>query len=318
MMGKMNTFCLSTLLITFLGFDNRYNTPFCQAFSSIEKKGRRIGTIGFLSQDSNKQHLTPFSSTDESPHVQNNVQNNNNNNNNKNGQVLDRRDALRSFVTTTMIVTTMGGIVTHDNNPAIAADLVGLEQAQNIPTERAATSAGRRGCKTVTDPSKTIVSCSGELRVSNADGRLSKISATENGISTSAVKNPSRFSPPWSYLPETSDGRVAWKSLINAVNNVEPGKLQIVELTDTYLHATTPTISPPGLVGEEGLDDLEFLLREEDNLVLFRSASRTAVFVYPLTQPVSDQNSNLKRLQKIRTMLGWSELGYAQTGSNRI
>jgi uncharacterized protein (DUF1499 family) len=200
---------------------------------------------------------------------------------------------------------------------AIAASATLKDKQASIASEvsnNLQLTTGRKGCTIQSDPSRTIVTCTGELlqSPSNSSSRLSSISANENGVSTSAVKNPSRYSPPWTYSTETSDPRVAWKSLQNAVTQ---SGATIEYQNDHYMHATIPSLSLPGI---NGLDDLEFLLRPDDNLVLYRSASRVAVYVYPLTQPVSDQNSYLKRLAAIRRSLGWGELGIAQSGSNQI
>lgn len=233
------------------------------------------------------------------------------NSNNPSATNNHRREILNKICSTAILLQTTIPI-TGGASFANAADTT-TAVAQNIPTNKAPTSAGRRGCKTDTNPSRTVVTCTEELRKYNSDGRLSSVSATANGVSTSAVRNPSRFSPPWSYLTETSDSKVAWNSLVKAVSAVP--STEIVELTDEYLHATVPTEFPTGL---GSYDDIEFVLRKDDNIVLYRSVSRTSVFVYPLTQPVSDKNSNLNRLEKIRDKLGWVEMGMQQTGSERI
>lgn len=130
-----------------------------------------------------------------------------------------RKMILKSVATTTLLVASRPVVL-----PVNAV-------VQDTPTNQAATSAGRRGCITNTNPSRTLVECRGELLKYNSERRLSSVSATANGVSTSAVRNPSRFSPPWSYLTETSDAKVAWKSLVNAVKDVD-NNIEIVELTD--------------------------------------------------------------------------------------
>lgn len=185
------------------------------------------------------------------------------------------------------------------------AAAVSLTYVPVAVAEEFATAAGRRGCETQSDPGKTVVTCTGELYRNNGDGRLSSIASTANGVSTAAVKNPRAYAVPWSYLPETSDPVRAWQSLVAAVQSVRGAT--VVTLSDTYLHATVTT-SSGAAIGGTSIDDVEFLLKPEDNLVLFRSASRTSVFVYPLTQPLSDGGANRRRLDSIRQMLGWQEM----------
>lgn len=143
------------------------------------------------------------------------------------------------------------------------------------------------------------------------DGRLAGCAADEACLSSSAVNNPSKFSPPWapsSVSPEAADAARAWRSLVAAVQD-QPG-LEVVERDDTgrYLRATAPTV----VSGLDAVDDIEFLLRTDSGAApraLFRSSTRQSVFVYPLQQPVPNQKSHFDRLEAIRLRLGWENQG---------
>lgn len=134
------------------------------------------------------------------------------------------------------------------------------------------------------------------------DGRLAKCRGDAPCVSTSSVGNPSKFGPPWSYQPETGDASIAWASLKRAIaENIDGGT--IVESldgpNDYYLRAEFPSTW-------RGIDDVEFRLIKSDSLVTYRSASREAIFIYPLQTPINT-NKNKKRLEDIRSALGWEE-----------
>mmetsp|Transcript_25718 Transcript_25718/g.52718 ORF Transcript_25718/g.52718 Transcript_25718/m.52718 type:complete len:272 (+) Transcript_25718:86-901(+) len=174
------------------------------------------------------------------------------------------------------------------------------------------------GCVSQSDPFKTVNTCVRFGR--DREGRLRPIAADENGVSCSSVRNPSRFAAPWNYstfsidsvtLPKKIEiGAVAaWNDLKREVS-AQSGVVVLESVDgpeDYYLRATAPT---PG--SSTSSDDIEFTLKPEDQLVLFRSVTREAVFLYPLQQPVSDRGSNLQRLEEIRSRLGWGKLKYDQ------
>ncbi len=143
-----------------------------------------------------------------------------------------------------------------------------------------------RRCVTVSDPSKTIVTCRGfglssnTLKSGAIESRVGGCAADEACVATSAVRNPTKYGPPWrpaSKLEEGDRAR-AWRAVVAAVTD-EPG-LKIVEQDDNvpYLRAEAQATIPP-----DGTDDVEFVLRDDGGVrLLYRSATRQAVFLYPL------------------------------------
>lgn len=149
-------------------------------------------------------------------------------------------------------------------------------------------------------------------------GRMAKCRGDAPCVSTTSVSNPSKFGPPWSYQPQTGSATEAWASLKETLSNLETDKGVIVESIDGpseyYLRAEFHW----SFLTWKGTDDVEFRLIEKDSLVSYRSASRDAIYVYPIQAPVNtDQNK--KRLEMIRSSLGWEEFAgnelYVGSGS---
>ena len=169
-------------------------------------------------------------------------------------------------------------------------------------------SGGGGECQTTSNPAITSVKCT-RFGVGK-DGRLRGCSALENCASSSAVRSPSKFVPPWSYADVArlrEQPERAWLQLTRAVEAVGGDGVVVVERDDDrrYLHVTAPSKVPPG-----SLDDVEFRLDAETRAVYVRSATRESIFVYPLQQPLSDAGTNMARLVRIRDELAWEDVGY--------
>ncbi|CAM9533409.1 unnamed protein product, partial [Discosporangium mesarthrocarpum] len=146
------------------------------------------------------------------------------------------------------------------------------------------------GCRSVSNPSTTTVVC--PRRGLTRDGRLYPCRSPENCVSTSSIRTPEKLGTPWEYSSQTNDADKAFASLIAAVEGTKGVSLKEIDTSSRYLWAEFPSKVP-----QDGVDDVEFLLKPSDNMVLYRSASRRTIFVYPLQRPLSDQGNNKERLE---------------------
>jgi len=101
--------------------------------------------------------------------------------------------------------------------------------------------------------------CSPASAVGIKNGRLEECKAEQNCISTSSIRNASKFGAPWSYLPLTSDPKSAWNSLIEVLEELPDAT--IISTTDNYILAEFPGFP-------RGVDDLEFLLNDKEGSCL--------------------------------------------------
>lgn len=147
------------------------------------------------------------------------------------------------------------------------------------------------------------------VRFGLQENRLLSCLPSENCVSTSAVTSPSQFGPPWSYSPATNDVGEAMASLVEALRRV--ATVREVDEARLYVHATAPSTIKGAAAAS--VDDMEFKFEPVDKLVLYRSASREAVFFFPpqnlYSVPLSDGNTNRDRLEALRRSLGWQSLG---------
>mmetsp|Transcript_18235 Transcript_18235/g.73062 ORF Transcript_18235/g.73062 Transcript_18235/m.73062 type:complete len:148 (-) Transcript_18235:2255-2698(-) len=97
--------------------------------------------------------------------------------------------------------------------------------------------------------------CSPASAVGIKNGRLEECKAEQNCISTSSIRNASKFGAPWSYLPLTSDPKSAWNSLIEVLEELPDAT--IITTTSNYILAEFPGFP-------RGIDDLEFLLNDKE------------------------------------------------------
>jgi len=155
-------------------------------------------------------------------------------------------------------------------------------------------------CKTDSDPFKTIVTC---INYGLENGRLRGCNSDEACIATAQDTSNSQYAFPWT--SSTSDAPRAWTSVVAAVEDQPDLKIVVREDDKFYLRATAKSKVPPG-----GTDDVEFLVisgPDSKPLVSFRSSTRQTLYVYPLQQPVDNQQSHIDRLKAIRSRLAFGQ-----------
>lgn len=132
------------------------------------------------------------------------------------------------------------------------------------------------------------------------DGRLLKCNVKSNCVSTTSINSLDKYARPWTYTKPTVD---EFNELLNVLRS-DP-YLKVVEQDNGqfYIRAEAKSGFPP-----TGVDDIEFLFNEKDNIIAYRGNSREVVVV-GTSEVVSDGGAIRNRLSSIQRKLGLKEMG---------
>lgn len=151
------------------------------------------------------------------------------------------------------------------------------------------------------------------------NGRLRKCPSTFNCVSTSSTGGaPEQYGVAWTASTATLDDAVA--QITAAVFRACPDARRVESFAtdqgNRYLRFAT--------AGKLGEDNVEILIkneglgdrgwegdqgREREWLVTYRSLATTVKYVYPFMTPVSDLGEQKKRMERIRSEVGWRRVG---------
>jgi uncharacterized protein (DUF1499 family) len=139
-------------------------------------------------------------------------------------------------------------------------------------------------------------------------GRLLKCKAKSNCISTSSINSVEKYAPPWTFSANPTD---EYKQLLSIIQSDPFLKLVNQDDESLYIHAEAKSAFPP-----DGIDDLEFLINQQDKLITYRSNSRNIVYVG--TEIVGDAGVNRNRLTQIQRKLQVEEMNYDNEVENYL
>ena len=157
-------------------------------------------------------------------------------------------------------------------------------------------------CITTSNPSATTIFCR-ELGLK--DNRLRGCRANENCRSTSSFSSGKQATP-W-YISVDGSNKESAGSFLILKNAVKLSGLTILreDTTKNYILAAEKNV-PKQPAGSSLF--YEFLIKPNENLILYRGVVDKTIFLYPLQQPVTDFGALDNRLNQVKEKGGFLSL----------